>query len=49
MKVLPAPTVRAILDRAGVPLAVYKKGYNVDRAIRKNPLTITTFFNKGGL
>ena len=47
-EVLPAPTVRAILDRAGVPLAVYKKGYNVDRAIRKNPLTITTFFNKGG-
>jgi hypothetical protein len=50
-EVLPAPTVRAILDRAGVPFTVYKKGYNVDRVIRENPFRIKTLnnlFSKGG-
>ena len=50
-EILPAPTVRGILDRAGVPLAVYKKGYNVDKVIRENPFRIKTLnnlFSKGG-
>jgi hypothetical protein len=50
-EVLPAPTVRGILDRAGVPFTVYKKGYNVDRVIRENPFRIKTLnnlFSKGG-
>ena len=48
-EVAPAPTLRAILDRLGVPLVTYKKDYNFEKELRKRPFTGDTFFNKGGL
>ena len=48
-EVLPAPTIRAILDRFGVPMVTYKKDYNFERQLRKNPFKADTFFKKGGL
>ena len=46
----PAPTVRAILDRAGVPFMVYKKDVNMLDAYKKsNIFKGTSLFSKGGL
>ncbi len=45
----PAPTVRNILDRAGVPFMVYKKNTNMLDAYKKsNIFKGTSLFNKGG-
>ena len=45
----PAPTVRNILDRAGVPFMVYKKNSNMLDAYKKsNIFKGTSLFNKGG-
>ena len=45
----PAPTVRSILDRAGVPFMVYKKDTNMLDAYNKsNIFKGTSLFNKGG-
>ena len=45
----PAPTVRAILDRAGIPFMVYKKDVNMLDAYKKsNIFKGTSLFSKGG-